>query len=47
MVPQPVLAAGFLIRGTFTVVPGLVVFSMPWLLDFDGAIPTRTIRRVR
>jgi hypothetical protein len=39
MVPHPVLAAGFLICGTFTVVLGLVHFAMPWLLDFDGAIP--------
>lgn len=39
MVPHPVLAAGFLICGTFTVGLGIVHFAMPWLLDFDGAIP--------
>ena len=40
MVPDPFLTAGFLICGTFTVVLGVVHFVMPWLLDFDGAIPT-------
>lgn len=39
MVPEFVLAAGFLVAGAFTVVLGLVHFAMPWLLDFDGAIP--------
>lgn len=40
MIPDPVLSAGFLVCGTFTVVLGIVHFAMPWLLDFDGAIPT-------
>lgn len=40
MVPDPVLSAGFLVFGVFTVVLGIVHFAMPWLLDFDGAIPT-------
>jgi hypothetical protein len=31
---------GFLVAGGFTVALGLVHFVMPWLLDFDGAIPT-------
>lgn len=39
MVPEFVLTAGFLVCGAFTVVLGLVHFAMPWLLDFDGAIP--------
>jgi hypothetical protein len=33
-------AVGFGVCGVFTVVLGLVHFAMPWLLDFDGAIPT-------
>jgi hypothetical protein len=40
MVPDSLLAVGFLACGAFTVVLGLVHFAMPWLLDFDGAIPT-------
>jgi hypothetical protein len=40
MVPDSALAVGFLACGAFTVVLGLVHFAMPWLLDFDGAIPT-------
>ncbi len=40
MVPDALLTAGFLVCGVFTVVLGLVHFLMPWLLDFDGAIPT-------
>ncbi|WP_225307745.1 MULTISPECIES: hypothetical protein [unclassified Haloarcula] len=40
MLPERFLAAGFLTCGTFTVVLGLIHFAMPWLLDFDGAIPT-------
>lgn len=39
MVPDILLTVGFLVCGTFTVVLGLVHFAMPWLLDFDGAIP--------
>ncbi|UHQ98622.1 hypothetical protein HYG81_21850 (plasmid) [Natrinema zhouii] len=39
MVLEFVLTAGFLVCGAFTVVLGLVHFAMPWLLDFDGAIP--------
>jgi len=39
MVPDLVLAVGFFICGTFTVVLGIVHFAMPWLLDFGGAIP--------
>ncbi|MUW13479.1 hypothetical protein GJ633_01555 [Halorubrum sp. CBA1125] len=39
MVSDFVLTAGFLVCGAFTVVLGLVHFAMPWLLDFDGAIP--------
>lgn len=31
---------GFAICGVFTVTLGIVHFAMPWLLDFDGAIPT-------
>jgi len=31
---------GFGVCGVFTIVLGLVHFVMPWLLDFDGAIPT-------
>jgi hypothetical protein len=34
-----VLTAGFFICGTFTVILGIVHVAMPWLLDFDGAIP--------
>lgn len=40
MVLDPVLVVGFFVCGVFTVVLGLVHFAMPWLLDFDGAIPT-------
>jgi hypothetical protein len=40
MVPDLILTAGFLVCGIFTVVLGIVHFAMPWLLDFDGAIPT-------
>lgn len=39
MVSDLVLASGFLICGAFTVVLGTVHFAMPWLLDFDRAIP--------
>lgn len=40
MVSDVVLPVGFGVCGVFTVVLGLVHFFMPWLLDFDGAIPT-------
>lgn len=39
MVPDLVLTTGFLVSGGFTLTLGLVHFAMPWLLDFDGAIP--------
>lgn len=40
MVADALQSLGFVVVGTFTVVLGLVHFAMPWLLDFDGAIPT-------
>ncbi|QZP39421.1 hypothetical protein [Halobaculum magnesiiphilum] len=40
MSPDLVLMAGVLASGAFTLVLGIVHFAMPWLLDFDGAIPT-------
>lgn len=39
-VSQTAVTAGLVGAGAFTVVLGLVHFAMPWLLDFDGAIPT-------
>ena len=47
MVPGRVLTAGFVISGAFTVVLGVVHFAMPWLLDFDGAVPTGGSRCAR
>lgn len=40
MVVDFLLPAGFAVCGLFTVALGLVHFVMPWLFDFDGAIPT-------
>ena len=40
MVPGLLATAGFAVCGVFTVALGLVHFVMPWLFDFDGAIPT-------
>jgi hypothetical protein len=40
MVTDAFQSLGFAVVGAFTVVLGLVHFAMPWLLDFDGAIPT-------
>jgi hypothetical protein len=40
MVADALQSLGFALVGTFTVALGLVHFTMPWLLDFDGAIPT-------
>jgi len=40
MVADIVRVVGFGVCGVFTVLLGLVHFAMPWLLDFDGAIPT-------
>lgn len=40
MVLETIQVVGFGVCGAFTVVLGLVHFTMPWLLDFDGAIPT-------
>jgi len=40
MVLETVRVVGFAVCGVFTVVLGLVHFTMPRLFDFDGAIPT-------
>ncbi|WP_380678335.1 hypothetical protein [Salinigranum sp. GCM10025319] len=40
MVLDTVRVVGFGVCGVFTFVLGTVHFAMPWLLDFDGAIPT-------
>lgn len=40
MVADVLQSLGFTVIGAFTVVLGLVHVTMPWLLDFDGAIPT-------
>ncbi|WP_435129329.1 hypothetical protein [Halobaculum sp. D14] len=40
MTPPLALSVGFAVAGLFTVVLGAVHVAMPWLLDFDGAIPT-------
>ena len=40
MIAEILQSLGFVVLGAFTVVLGLVHFAMPWLLDFDGAIPT-------
>ena len=37
---ETVRVVGFGVCGVFTVALGLVHFVMPWLFDFDGAIPT-------
>lgn len=39
MLVDTLRTVGFLVCGTFTVVLGVVHFALPWLLDFDGAIP--------
>jgi len=40
MMLETVRVVGFGVCGVFTVVLGLVHFTMPRLFDFDGAIPT-------
>jgi hypothetical protein len=40
MVADLFQSVGFAVFGAFTVALGLVHVTMPWLLDFDGAIPT-------
>lgn len=40
LISQSGVTLGLVGAGAFTLVLGLVHFAMPWLLDFDGAIPT-------
>jgi hypothetical protein len=36
---ETLVLGSFAVCGLFTVALGLVHFRMPWLFDFDGAIP--------